>query len=444
MPTALTNSQELDHFLLQHMQRAPKGSGNMTGFLIVCMVTVAYSMIAKHLSTSVLTAPMVFIFVGVVLSLTGLLSEHDMEVLLHPVAEVALVILLFLDAAQINLAALRKRHVWPTRMLLIGLPAAIALGALSGAILFPAWPFAAIALIAAILAPTDAALGQAVVTNPNVPMRPRRALTVESGLNDGLALPVILFFASLTAAENTVNGGEWVIFGAKQILLGPLVGALLGGIGGWLLLRAKAHDTTSEIYEGVGALAMAGAAYLAAVLIGGNGFISAFVAGLAFGGVVKGACKFVFEFTESEGQLLSWAAFLLLGAALVPDAIAHLTWQMLALILISLFVVRPLAIWLSLLGTDAAPITRLFFGWFGPRGLATALFALLVVEQISHEFGEQVLHIAVNAVWISALLHGLSAAPAAKWYGAKIAGMGDCAEAKEIDVTAKPVITKHN
>ena len=158
-------------------------------------------MIAKHLSTSVLTAPMVFIFVGVVLSLTGLLSEHDMEVLLHPVAEVALVILLFLDAAQINLAALRKRHVWPTRMLLIGLPASIALGALSGAILFPAWPFAAIALIAAILAPTDAALGQAVVTNPNVPMRPRRALTVESGLNDGLALPVILFFASLTAAR---------------------------------------------------------------------------------------------------------------------------------------------------------------------------------------------------------------------------------------------------
>lgn len=415
----------------------------MTGFLIVCMVTVGYSMIAKRLSSSVLTAPMIFIFVGVVLSLTGLLSEHDMEVLLHPVAEVALVILLFLDAAQIDLVALRKRHVWPIRMLLIGLPASIALGSLVGAILFPAWPFAAIALAAAILAPTDAALGQAVVTNPNVPLRPRRALTVESGLNDGLALPIVLFFASLTAAESTANGGEWLIFGAKQILLGPLVGVLFGAVGGWILLRAKAHGTTSEIYEGVGALALAGAAYLAATEVGGNGFISAFAAGLAFGGVVKGACQFIFEFTESEGQLLSWAAFLLLGAALVPEAIMNLTWQMLALILLSLFVVRPLAIWLSLIGTDAAPITRLFFGWFGPRGLATALFALLVVEQISHEYGEQILHIAVNAVWISALLHGFSAAPAAKWYGEKTADMGDVAETQKVEVSAKPVITKH-
>lgn len=164
----------------------------MTGFLIVCIVTVAYALMAKRLSSTMLTAPMVFILAGVVLSLSGLLDAHDMHVLLHPVAEIALVILLFLDAAQIDLDALRKRHIWPTRMLLIGLPASVALGSLAGTILFPAWPFAAVALLAAILAPTDAALGQSVVTNPNVPIRPRRALTVESGLNDGLALPVIL------------------------------------------------------------------------------------------------------------------------------------------------------------------------------------------------------------------------------------------------------------
>lgn len=409
----------------------------MMGFLIVCMVTAMFSMVAQRLTTTVLTAPMFFIFMGVVLSLTGLLSEHEMEVLLHPVAEVALVVLLFLDAAQMDLVALRQRRIWPARMLLIGVPASIALGSLAGAILFPAWPFAAVALIAAILAPTDAALGQAVVANPNVPLRARRALTVESGLNDGLALPVILFLASVTAAESTANGSEWLVFGAKQILLGPLIGALLGAMGGWILLRAKAYGTTSEIYEGVGALALAGTAYLAAVQVDGNGFISAFAAGLAFGGVVKGACKFVYEFTESEGQLLSWAAFLLLGAALVPTAIAHMTWPMLGLILLSLFVIRPVAIWLSLLGTDAAPVTRLFFGWFGPRGLATALFALLVVEQISDEYGEHILHIAVNAVWISALLHGLSAAPAAKWYGAKTARMDEFADAQEIDKDAE-------
>lgn len=413
----------------------------MIGLIAVCVLTVGYTMIARRLSTSVVTAPMVFICAGAVLSHTGLLSAHDAHLLLHPLAEIALVVLLFLDAAQIDLGALRKRHVWPVRMLLVGLPASVVLGALAGVILFPAWPFAAVALMAAILAPTDAALGQAVVTNPNVPIRPRRALTVESGLNDGLALPLILFFASLTAAESTGQTGEWLVFGAKQIILGPLVGALVGTAGGWILLRAKAHGTTADTYEGIGALALAGAAYLLATEIGGNGFISAFVAGLAFGAIVQGACKFVFEFTESEGQLLAWAAFLLLGAALVPEAITHLTPQMLGLILLSLFVVRPLAIWVSLSGTDVAPITRLFFGWFGPRGLATALFALLVVGQVPDEYGEQILYLAVNAVWISALLHGLSAAPAARWYGAQVARMGDCAETEAIESSAKPILT---
>ena len=397
---------------------------NVTGFLIVCVATMGFTMVAQRLATTIITAPMVFLAMGACLSYMGLMSDQNAHLLLHPVAEIALVILLFLDAAQIDLVKLRDRHIWPARMLLVGLPASVALGCIAGLILFPAWPFAAVALVAAILTPTDAALGQAVVTNPNVPMRARRALTVESGLNDGLALPIILFFASLTAAETNVSGGDWLAFGAKQIILGPIVGWIIGAAGAWVLLRAKAHHTTSETYEGVGALALAGAAYLAAVQVGGNGFISAFVAGLAFGAIVQGACKFVYEFTESEGQLLAWSAFLLLGAALIPEAIAHLTWPMLALILLSLFVVRPVAVALSLIGTDASLTTRIFFGWFGPRGLATALFALLVIEEIPHEFGDQILFTAVNAVWISALLHGLSAAPAAKWYGSKIARLG--------------------
>ncbi|MEJ6394439.1 cation:proton antiporter [Gymnodinialimonas sp. 2305UL16-5] len=415
-----------------------------TGFLIICMATAGFAMVAQRLASTSLTAPMVFLALGYVLSSTGLVSDDSSHALLHPVAEITLVILLFLDAAQTDLAALRRRHIWPSRMLLIGLPLAIALGALAGAVLLPTWPFVAVLLMAAILAPTDAALGQAVVTNPNVPIRPRRALTVESGLNDGLALPIILLFASLTAAEMDVNGGAWLVFGLKQIVLGPLVGIAVGALGGWILLRAKARHTTSDIYEGVGALALAGSAYLAATEIGGNGFISAFVAGLTFGGIVKGACKFVYEFTESEGQLLAWASFLLLGAALVPEAIAHLTWPMLALILISLFLVRPLAIWLSLIGTDAAPLTRVFFGWFGPRGLATALFALLVIDEIPAEIGEPILHIAINAVWISAVLHGITAAPAARWYGRKLSESGTSAETETIEHSAKPIITRRH
>lgn len=410
-----------------------------TGLLITAVFTAAFTMVAKRLSSTVVTAPMIFLGFGFILSQTGLMPHADAEASLHLVAEIALIVLLFLDAAQVNVDALRKRHVWPVRMLVIGLPLSIAFGTLAAMALLPGWSIFAVALLAAILAPTDAALGQAVISNPVVPERVRRALTVESGLNDGLALPVILLFASLAAHAAGQGDTNWLLFGAKQLILGPLVGVIAGLVGGAALMYAKRHDLTSDIFEGIGAIALAGAAYLGASEVGGNGFIAAFVAGLGFGHVVKGRCKFVYEFTESEGQMLSWGAFLLLGMAMVPEALQALTWPMLALILISLFIVRPAAIWVSLLGTDAAPTTRLFFGWFGPRGLATALFALLIVEQIDHQYAEPILAIAINAVWISAVLHGLSAMPGAKWYARRVARMGDCPETEPVEKSAKPI-----
>ncbi len=412
-----------------------------SGLLLLAVFAAGFAMLAKRLSSTVLTAPMVFIAFGFVLSHTGLFPHSSAEQLLHIVAEIALIVLLFLDAAQIDLRALRERHVWPVRMLTIGLPVSILLGTVAAWLFLPHWPMFALALVASILAPTDAALGQAVVTNPVVPERSRRALTVESGLNDGLALPAVLLFASLTAGVAEPNSTGWLLFGAKQLVLGPLVGGAAGLVGGTVLMWAKNRNLTADAFEGVGALALAGAAYLGATAIGGNGFISAFVAGLCFGHVVKGQCKFVYEFTESEGLMLTWSAFFLLGLALLPDALQHLSWPALAIILVSLFVVRPLAIWLSLVGTDASVTTRLFFGWFGPRGLATALFALLIVPQIDHSLAQPILALAINAVWISALLHGLSAQPGAKWYAARVRAMGDCAEMRPISHTAKPLIT---
>lgn len=388
----------------------------MLGYLTLTLFLAAFCMIGQRLSRTIVTAPLLFLGFGAALAWLDMVpplgSRHTLEI----VAEVALIVLLFMDAAQIDVAQLRHRFVWPVRMLVIGLPLALVLGTVAGLVLLPGLSLVIVALIAAILAPTDAALGQPVVSNLDIPERPRRALSVESGLNDGLALPVILLLAVIAAPAGQAPAEGWAIFGLKQLALGPLAGLVVGYGGGRVLLWAKRTGFTSTTYEGIGALAMAGSAYLSALYVGGNGFISAFVAGLAFGAIVRGRCAFVYEFTESEGQFLSWAAFGLLGAAMVPDAVAHLTWPVFALIMVSLFVVRPLAIWLSLLGTDASPVTRLFFGWFGPRGLATALFALLVVDQLDAGIGDFVLHLAVNAVWISAVLHGITAAPGARWY----------------------------
>lgn len=392
------------------------------GILIVLISAIIYAMMAKRLSRTVITAPMVFLLIGVTMAYLDVMQVHDAEHILHLIAEVALIILLFLDAAKIDFKALLKARVWPLRMLLIGLPLSVLFGTLLGMFVFPSYSLALVALIAAIMAPTDAALGQAVVTNKQVPHDERQSLTAESGLNDGLALPIILFLASLVLAPNTdaTESTNWLVFTAFQLGFGPMVGAALGWCGARMFLYAESHELTEPVYEGIAVLALAGAAYFSAELIGGNGFIAAFSAGLVFGMSIKGHCRFIYEFAESEGQMLVWAAFLFIGLALLPNALEHLDIRAILYILGSLFIVRPLAIYISLLGTNAKPVTRLFFGWFGPRGLATALFALLVTKELQHDYAEAVLTVAINAVWISALLHGLSANVAAKWYGEKV------------------------
>lgn len=398
------------------------------GYLLVFLSAFIFAMFARKITSGYFTAPMVFLAIGFLFSQTGLFHLDEANGNLHIVAEIGLVILLFLDASQIDLKALRKQQAWPARMLIIGLPMAVLIGAFASWLFLPGWPLVACALVAALLAPTDAALGQAIVSNPLIPERVRNGITVESGLNDGMALPIILLFASLTAEVTERGGNDWLIFGAEQLLLGPLAGVIVGFLGGKLMVFCNSRGYTSAIYEGVGALALAGSAYLFADVIGGNGFIAAFVAGLAFGAIAKGGCRFIYEFAESDGQMLIWAAFLLIGLALLPDALANLNLPIFLLILVSLFIVRPLAVWISLIGTHATPLTRIFFGWFGPRGLATALFALLIVEEFGGEYADPIMTIAINAVWISALLHGLSATPAAKYYARKIAEIGECEE----------------
>jgi len=395
------------------------------GLLIILFSVIAYSMLAKVLSNSVLTAPMAFLGVGYVMYHLEYITGVNAEEVSHLIAEIALIVLLFLDASQINLRRLKKQNAWPLRMLLIGLPLSMLLGTLVGFLFFPAWPWVLIALVAAILAPTDAALGEAVVNNKAVPKNERQSLTVESGLNDGLALPIILFFASLVAITTTSDDNEltWLWYGFSQISIGILVGVAMGYGSAKMFLYGEAKQLTSNIYEGIGVLALTGMSYLLASMLGGNGFISSFVAGLAFGNLVKGHCRFIYQFTESEGQMLIWAAFTVIGLGLMPSAIEHLNWNIAGYIFASLFIVRPVAIYLSLLGTKSKPLTRLFMGWFGPRGLATALFALMVSKELVGEYSHAVLVVAINAVWISTLLHGFTAAPAAKWYGREMRKM---------------------
>lgn len=381
-----------------------------------------YALVARRLADGIVTAPMIFLGLGLLLDRTGLVALDDAEAALHLLAEITLVVVLFSDAAVIDTRALRRRLVWPERMLVGGLPLAVLFGTAAGALLLADWPFWEIALLAAILAPTDAALGQAVVTNEAVPARVREALSVESGVNDGLALPAVLMLGCLAVGgvHNELQS-NWLVFAMQQIGLGAAAGGLVGALGAAALRQAMQRGLSTVAFEGVAVLALAGLCYLVAVAVGGNGFLAAFVGGLAFGRVMDGRCAFVFEFMESEGQLLVLGTFLLLGASVASPALAAVEPSWIALILLSLFVVRPAAIWLSLWRSGAPPLARAFIGWFGPRGLATALFALLVLDAFDGlQRGHEILAIAVLTVLTSAVLHGVTAAPGARWLGRKL------------------------
>ena len=389
-----------------------------TGLLIAAVAVFGYALISRRMGQSILTAPLLFLALGWGLSELDLFKPHDGEPILHVLAEGALIVLLFSDAAITDSRKLMKRLAWPERMLGLGLPLAILFGTGIGLILLPSWSFWEVALLAAILAPTDAALGQSVVTNTAVPDKIRQTLIAESGANDGLALPAVLFFGCLAVGgvHDQVQVGL-VAFLAQQIGLGALAGVIIGWVGGKALVYARTHLSIIPTLEGVAGLALALITYLLAVEIGGNGFLAAFVAGLAFGRA-GGAAHHVEEFLESEGQLLILAVFFLVGAVLVPEALHHLSFVFIVIVLLSLLVVRPLAVWLCLWRSDASPRTKLFLGWFGPRGLATVLFALLVVGSFDALTKDhEIVTIATLAVVLSAVMHGVTAAPAARRFG---------------------------
>ena len=408
----------------------------MTGGLLL------YSLVSGRLQGTMVTAPMVFVVAGFIIGAGGLgVASIDVgHSGIHLIAELTLILVLFADAARIDLGQVRRDHNLPVRMLMVGLPLTIAAGTLVGSQLFPAFSMWEVALLAALLAPTDAALGQSVVSAPAVPVRIRQAINVESGLNDGIALPAVLLLASLaSAAGGTTEAGEWIRFGLLQVTLGPLAGIALGYAGARLLDAAVQRGWAS--FQGIGILSLALFMYVATELIGGNGFIGAFVGGMVFGNTLRHPCKFLFEFMETEGQLLMLITFLVFGAALLPEGLAHLSAANVAYAVLSLTVVRMIPIAVSLVGSGVRLRTQFFLGWFGPRGLASILFVLLILEDMEMIHASELLAITVLTVALSALVHGVTAAPLAAWYGRRAARMGECAE--NIVVTELPLREGH-
>lgn len=411
----------------------------ITPVIIVATVFLGYGLLSRRLENTSLTAPMIFTGVGLALALfwPDLLGHGISHGIIHMLAEVTLIFVLFSDAARIDLQLLKRDHNLPQRMLLAGMPVSIFLGAVLALMMFDVLGFWEAALLAAMLAPTDAALGQSVVSSKSVPVRIRQALNVESGLNDGIALPLVLVFASLASAgaqdtEVSNSAQNWIQFGLMQVTLGPLVGALIGYTGARLVDWSTGKDWMSESFEGIGALSMALIAFAGAELMHGNGFIAAFVSGLVFGNCLSHPCKFLYEFAEAEGQFFTLATFLVFGALAISLLGHDFHWRYVVYGLFSLILIRMIPVAISMIGARVKVPTIAFLGWFGPRGLASILFALLILENMDVPRSDVITAIVVATVLLSIFLHGVTAAPLSKMYGDWVSSMGECEEMKPV------------
>lgn len=388
---------------------------------ILAAIVFVYSLGSAELGRRSISGPLVFTIVGLIIGpgwldlIDGTFGEGGVEVL----AEATLVLILFADATRIDLRVLRTQTTLPVRLLGIGLPLTVLFGTVVAVLLFSSdnisWWEAA--LIGAILAPTDAALGQAVVSNPRVPVRVRQALNVESGLNDGIMLPAVTILTALAAADAGVESStSWVRFVAEQVGFGMVIGIVVGACGGAALDYCADRGWVDGISRQLATLAIAVGAFGLAHEIGGNGFVAAFIAGVAFGYVADEHCESAADFTEDEGQLLALLTFLFFGALLLGPRIDDLGGTVLLYAVLSLTVIRMLPVALSVIGVGLERPTIGYLGWFGPRGLASILFGLFVIEEAELAGAELILDVMAATVLLSIVAHGLTAVPFATRY----------------------------
>jgi NhaP-type Na+/H+ or K+/H+ antiporter len=411
------------------------------GLAIVVLLVAAYSLLAARLERLSIGSAFAFVLIGILVSedFLGILALEPEAESVKLVAEITLALVLFGDASTVDFKGLRRDAGPVVRLLVPGLLLTIVSGTFLAFGLLPGITLGLALLIGSALAPTDAALGQPVITDHRVPARIRRILNVESGLNDGIATPFVYLALALATAEAT--GSEVSIGGALQDgLIGAVAGIIVGAAGGLLLLAADRREWTSPASRQLAVLALSLGSYLVALALGGNGFIAAFVGGFAFGVVTRQHAKDAVEFTEAQGSLLAivvWTVFgITVGGSLIADG---LNLPAIVYAILSLTIVRMVPVALALVGCRFQPATVAFIGWFGPRGLASIVFMIIALEGL-HGAG-QATDVVVAAIgWtvlLSVVLHGITAVPLARRYGARIASIqGDVLERELSDEPA--------
>ena len=390
---------------------------------LVAGLILLYALTAQRSLNWNITAPMIALVIGaVVFRLSGLASIDLSWV--HLMAEVTLVMVLFHDAATVQLSGLVRDYGLPLRLLAIGFPLALVATLGTALWLLPAVGVAGALLLAAAATPTDAGLGAPTVLNPSVPVRVRRALNVESGLNDGLATPLVLLALAAIAAEPSEDPSLFGI-GVIPVAVGLGLAVVVGLAGGWLTDRSREFQWSSVDSREIAVFALPLLLLGLATMTGGNVFIAAFVGGLIFGGASSTlrAEPESSQLLQLITDLFSLAVWFMGGGLVLLVVEFGIRWQWVVMALLILTVLRMVPVWISLWGTGFRWQTVAFFGWFGPRGLATVIFAILAIEDLgdSAPLITDVIGTLAVTVLISVFAHGISAGPLAGRYAAWVA-----------------------
>lgn len=390
---------------------------------VMAAFAFAYSLVATRLEKTVVNGALVYVTAGVLFG-PDLLGFVDLQVggkALRWLAELALAICLFTDSSNANLSLLRRVEAIPIRLLLIGLPLTIAMGFVLGQLIFGDLGAFEVALIAIMLAPTDAALGKAVVTNRAVPAKVRETLNVESGLNDGICVPLILFFIALAAGsvEAGESAGLVVSLTLKVIGIGLAVGLVLAVLGGFALRSCAARGWVGGTWLQIPIVALALFCFGLAQWLGGSGFIASFVGGLTFGALTKRHKQEFLKAAEGTADVVALVTWFAFGTVVLGLLLPAFSWSVLLYALLSVTVLRMLPVALCLMGNGLHLDTLLFIGWFGPRGLASIVFLVMVIDEKLPGI-ETIVAVVTWTILLSVVLHGLSANPLASRYGAGV------------------------
>jgi NhaP-type Na+/H+ or K+/H+ antiporter len=381
-------------------------------------------LVSRRAQRTIVTGPMAFTAAGlaVAFALPGLESVEVDPASMTMFSEIALALLLFTDASRIKVRTLRHEPL-PARLLAFGMPLTVAAGILVGAVVLAGLSVWESAILATILAPTDASLGQVVVSNERVPARIRQALAIEGGLNDGMSLPFLMLFVAIAQANPDLGQFGWITYTVRLVGYAMLIGCAVGWLGGWLMHYAEDRGWMTETFAQLCLLALALIIWGGAEALGGNGFIAAFLGGMFVKVGFGTASERMVEFSEAWGELLTFGVFYIFGMLAAEDAVS-LAPVMVVYAALSLTVVRMAPVAIALIGSRLKPASVAFMGWFGPRGLASVVLGFVFLKQHTQLPGEPVIMAAlVTTVMLSIVAHGISAVPGVRWYARRTKAM---------------------